>query len=59
MEERQFDVKAQVKVFKPASLSGATGGPPVQVESGSDGRITRIRPMHYDDYTDFDSKNIR
>ena len=57
MEERQFDVKAQVKVFKPASLSGATGGPPVQVESGLDGRITRIRPMHYDDYTDFDSKN--
>ncbi len=57
MSGKPFDVKAQKKVFKPASLMGPRSGLPMVVESGEDGTITRIRPLHYDDYTDFESKH--
>ena len=57
MPERTIDVKADSRVFKAASLMGPQSGPPYVVESGKDGRITRLRPLHYEDYVDWESKN--
>ena len=52
-----IDVKADKRVFKAASLMGGFSGPPSVVESGRDGKLTRIRPLYYRDYVDWESKN--
>ena len=52
-----FDVKAQKKVFKAASLMGPRSGLPTSIESDETGRITRVRPIWYEDYIDWDSRN--
>ncbi len=58
MKQNPIDIKADKKVFKAASLMGSSNsGPPSVVESGADGRITRIRPLYYEDYVDWDSLN--
>jgi len=54
---KPIDTKADKRVFKAASLMGPRSGLPTVVESGKDGKLTRIRPMHYRDYVDWDSKN--
>ena len=56
MKVKPIDIKADKRVFKAASLMGPRSGLPTVVESGSDGTITRIRPMHYRDYVDWESK---
>jgi len=53
----KIDIKADKRVFKAASLMGPLSGPPSVVESGKDGKVTRVRPMHFDDYIDWESKN--
>ena len=57
MVTKPIDIKADKRVFKAASLMGPLSGPPSVVESGKDGTLTRIRPMHYEDYIDWESKN--
>ena len=57
MTKIPFDVKADKRVFKGGSLCGGRGGGPTVVESGHDGKLTRIRPLHYRDYVDWESKN--
>ncbi|MCF0120517.1 MAG: hypothetical protein HUJ65_02670, partial [Oscillospiraceae bacterium] len=57
MEKKPINVRADKKVFKAASLMGPRSGMPTVIESGEDGKITRVRPLHYEDYIDWDSKN--
>ena len=57
MAVKPIDIKADKKVFKAASLMGPRSGLPTVVESGKDGKLTRIRPMYYRDYVDWESKN--
>ena len=57
MSENRINIKADKKVFKAASLMGPQSGPPYVVESGADGKITRLRPLYYEDYVDWNSKN--
>ena len=51
------DVKNQRKTFKAASLMGPRSGLPTLVESDEEGKITRIRPVHYEDYTEWEGLN--
>jgi len=44
-----IDVKDKQKTFKAASLMGPRSGLPTVVDS-ADGKITRIRPIYYEDY---------
>ena len=54
----QFEkVKASRRVIKGQSLMGPQSGPPTVVESGEDGKITRIRPFYYDENHDWASLN--
>jgi anaerobic selenocysteine-containing dehydrogenase len=48
MVRKKFDLKNEKRTLKSASLIGPIGGTPVAVES-SGGKITRIRPYHYDE----------
>jgi trimethylamine-N-oxide reductase (cytochrome c) len=57
MSHEAIDIRAHRRVFKAASLLGPRSGLPTVVESDSDGSLTRIRPLHYDDYIDWNSKN--
>ncbi|MDR2357515.1 MAG: molybdopterin-dependent oxidoreductase [Oscillospiraceae bacterium] len=57
MSQGNVDIRAHRRVFKAASLLGPRSGLPTVVESDSDGRLTRIRPLHYEDYIDWNSKN--
>lgn len=57
MGNEKFDVKAQRKVFKAGSLMGPRSGNPTVVETDSEGKLTRIRPLHYTEYCDWESKN--
>ena len=57
MSNKDFDVKAQVKVFKAGSLMGGVSGPPTIAESGSDGKITRVRPYNYEEDNEWESLN--
>ena len=57
MKEDHFNIKADKRVFKAASLMGPRSGAPTVVESDKDGRLTRIRPVYYGDYVDLKSKN--
>ena len=57
MTEKAIDIRADKRVFKAASLMGPRSGLPTVVESGKDGKLTRVRPMHYRDYVDWESKN--
>ncbi len=58
MAQKPIDVRADKKVFKAASLMGlGRSGLPTVTESDKDGKITRIRPMYYEDYIDWESKN--
>ena len=57
MIDKPIDIKADKRVFKASSLMGPLSGGPSVVESGSDGKVTRVRPMYYEDYIDWESKN--
>ena len=57
MTKSKIDDKAAKRVFKGASLMGPQSGPPYVVDSDSDGKITRVRPLFYEDYVDWESKN--
>jgi len=57
MVVKPIDIKADKRVFKAASLMGPLSGPPSVVESGKDGKLTRVRPMYYEDHIDWESKN--
>jgi len=57
MAIKPVDIKADKRVFKAASLMGPRSGLPTVAESGQDGKLTRIRPLHYRDYVDWESKN--
>ncbi|MDR2486485.1 MAG: molybdopterin-dependent oxidoreductase, partial [Clostridiales Family XIII bacterium] len=57
MAQRKVDIKADKTVIKGASLMGPKSGPPTSVESGKDGKITRIRPYYYDKNFDWESLN--
>jgi trimethylamine-N-oxide reductase (cytochrome c) len=57
LAENPIDVKAHKRVLKAASLMGPKSGPPTVVESGADGRITRVRPYYYEDHNDWESLN--
>ena len=57
MAVKPVDIKADKRVFKAASLMGPRSGLPTVVESGSDGKVTRVRPLYYRDYMDWDAKN--
>ena len=52
-----LDPKNAKIALKAASLMGPQSGCPTRVESGEDGKITRIRPFYYDDGIDYESKN--
>ncbi|MDR2487860.1 MAG: molybdopterin-dependent oxidoreductase, partial [Clostridiales Family XIII bacterium] len=52
----KIDVKDGTRVFKGASLMGSLSGPPTVVDT-HEGRIVRIRPLHYEDYTDWERLN--
>ena len=56
MSVKPIDIKADKRVFKAASLMGGSG-PPLLAEAGNDGTLTRMRPVHYRDYVDWESKN--
>ncbi|MDR3364269.1 MAG: molybdopterin-dependent oxidoreductase [Clostridiales Family XIII bacterium] len=45
---QKIDARADRTVLKGASLMGPQSGPPTAVDSGKDGKITRIRPFYYD-----------
>ena len=51
------DVGAATRVFKAASLMGGVSGPPSVAESDSNGKLTRIRPYHYEEDYDWASLN--
>lgn len=57
MAKTPIDIKAHKRVFKAASLMGPRSGLPTVVESDRDGKITRIRPLDYEEHIDWDSKN--
>ena len=57
MNQKPIDIKSHKKVFKAASLMGTSSGMPTTVESDKDGKITRIRPYHYEEHNDWDSLN--
>lgn len=57
MTPKSVDLKADKRVFKAASLMGPKSGLPTVVESDKDGKITRIRPYHYEEHNDWDSLN--
>ena len=57
MQTKPIDIKADKRVFKAASLMGPRSGAPTVAESGKDGTLTRIRPLYYRDYVDWESKN--
>jgi trimethylamine-N-oxide reductase (cytochrome c) len=57
MAGKTIDIRADRRVFKAASLMGPRSGLPTVVESDKDGKLTRIRPLYYEDYADWDSKN--
>jgi len=57
MVVKPIDIKADRRVFKGASLMGPRSGAPTVVESDKDGNLTRIRPLFYRDYVDWDTKN--
>jgi trimethylamine-N-oxide reductase (cytochrome c) len=50
------DLKNQRRVFKAASLMGPRSGLPTVAESDGN-RLTRIRPLHYEEYADWESLN--
>ena len=50
-------VGAAKRVFKPSSLMGGAGGPPSVAESDANGKITRIRPYHYEEDNAWESLN--
>ncbi|MDR1816230.1 MAG: molybdopterin-dependent oxidoreductase [Clostridiales Family XIII bacterium] len=52
----KFDIKNQKRVFKAASLMGPRSGLPTVVDSDGE-KLTRIRPLHYEDYADWESLN--
>ncbi|MCL1827953.1 MAG: molybdopterin-dependent oxidoreductase [Oscillospiraceae bacterium] len=54
---KPIDIKNGNRVFKACSLMGCTSGPPAVADSDKDGKIIRIRPMHYEDHIDWESKN--
>jgi trimethylamine-N-oxide reductase (cytochrome c) len=51
-----IDVKDAKRTFKAASLMGPRSGLPTVVDSDGE-KITRIRPMYYEDYVEWDSLN--
>ncbi|MCL2110774.1 MAG: molybdopterin-dependent oxidoreductase [Clostridiales bacterium] len=51
-----IDVKDRQKTFKAASLMGPRSGLPTVVDSDGE-KITRIRPMYYEDYANWESLN--
>jgi trimethylamine-N-oxide reductase (cytochrome c) len=55
--QKSIDIRANRRVFKAASLLGPRSGLPTVVESDKDGKMTRIRPLQYEDYIDWDDKN--
>ena len=57
MISQPIDVRADRRVFKAASLMGGRSGPPSIIESNKDGELTRVRPLYYRDYIDWESKN--
>lgn len=57
MDYKKIDIKAQRKVFKAGSLMGPRSGNPTVVETDNEGKLTRIRPLDYNDYCDWESKN--
>jgi len=52
MEKKRIDLKDDFKTFKGTSLIGHAGGPISVVES-SNGKITRIRPYHFEEWPGF------
>ena len=52
-----IDVKNQRRTFKAASLMGPRSGLPTVVDSDENGKIVRIRPVHIDEYADWESLN--
>jgi len=50
-------VGAAKRVFKPSSLMGGAGGPPSVAESDENGKITRVRPYHYEEDNTWESLN--
>ena len=56
MQRKPIDIKADLHTIKHTSLIGTFGGAPSAVESAG-GKITRIRPLHYDEYKDWESLN--
>lgn len=52
----KIDIKADKRVFKGSSHMGPKGGPITSIEC-ADGKVTRIRPYHYDENRDFQSLN--
>ena len=53
---KPIDIKASKRVIKAASLMGPRSGPPSIVETDSNGALTRIRPLFYRDFVDWESK---
>ncbi|MDR1067663.1 MAG: molybdopterin-dependent oxidoreductase, partial [Clostridiales Family XIII bacterium] len=53
----KINIKADKTTLKAASLMGPRAGLPTSVESGADGKITRIRPYYYDKDFDWESLN--
>ena len=51
-----IDIKATKRAIKAAGLQGPISGPPTMVESDEDGKIIRVRPFHYDEHVDWESK---
>ncbi len=56
MNKKPIDIKSDLHTIKHTSLMGTFGGAPSAVES-AEGKITRIRPLHYDEYKDWESLN--
>jgi trimethylamine-N-oxide reductase (cytochrome c) len=57
MVRKPIDIKVDKRVIKAAGLQGPISGPPTWVEVDKDGKLTRIRPFHYDEVVDWDAKN--
>lgn len=57
MQTKPTGDKAHKRVFKAASLMGPRSGLPTVVDSDEDGKIVRIRPLYYEDYIDWESRN--
>ena len=52
MENKGVNLKNESKTFKGTSLIGQAGGP-ISVVDSSEGKITRIRPYHFEDWPGF------